>query len=110
MLLEYTNHEEEVVRSPAIRLVANQLYPLQALTESVLEYAFSMLQSLVSTNPPEDNKLDEGKADKLKEDTEMTEDAPEKSTGARDVSEAVIQRKLFLYFALCTKKHELLNK
>lgn len=63
----------------------------------------------IKTEPvePESESLEKrenGDTDEVKQE-EKQEDKPETSSG---LSELQIQRKLFLYFALCTKKHELL--
>lgn len=127
LLLEYTHHEDENIRSPAIRLVANQLYPLPALTQAIVEHASAQLSSVATTDGEKDADNDvtmqDGDSVKIKseptsEESKSDENGAEgKKEGEEDAekeakevfAEAEIQRKLFLYFALCTKKHELLT-
>lgn len=119
LLLDYTHHEDENIRSPAIRLVANQLYPLPALTQFIVEHAVSQLNSIATAPKDSDVAMEEStepvkiKAEPSEEGKPDENGAEGKKEGEADekeiFTEGEIQRKLFLYFALCTKKHELLT-
>jgi symplekin len=141
LLLDYTHHEDDAIRSPAIRLVANQLYPLPALTQDIVDHACEMLRSLaparsdsempdaelaqdaemqeadlkIKTEPGTDGEKrtenGERKAQESEDKKEGDGDKGEEKPGNEPqelFTEPQIQRKLFLYFALCTKKHDLL--
>jgi hypothetical protein len=63
LLLSYTHHEDEHVRSPAVRLVANQLYPLPALTQSIEENALEAVRTLTTVQIATPDGKDAGKED-----------------------------------------------
>ncbi|KAJ3682829.1 hypothetical protein LUZ60_013056 [Juncus effusus] len=77
----------EDVRMKAIRLVANKLFPMASISRNIEEFAREKLRSVINNIPT----------------TESSEDAESKG-----IAEA--QRCMSLYFALCTKKHALLNE
>lgn len=97
---------DESIRSPAIRLVTNKLYnPItqDAISLTIENFATSMLLSLKTEGKPDD--------DDDKESSTLDFDIFEKEYVAKesDIPEEEAKRRIFLYFSLCTKKHELLS-
>lgn len=82
LLLDYTNNEDEVLRGPAIRLVANKLFVecIGQVPQTIEEYATNTLKSAV------DNIM--------------------KSSSSDDVNR--LDRASLLLTALCGQKHDLL--
>ena len=73
-----------------------------------------MRETKIKAEPTDEEKSGEAKANgEKKEDSEDKKIDGDGDKPIRDVqemfSEGQIQRKLFLYFALCTKKHDLLT-
>lgn len=114
--LQSAVHHLEEVRMKAIRLVANKLYPISSLTQSIEDYAKEMLISVTSadrTNAVESQK--EHLNVSVSEDTvpkDVSSDTHQlntcESSSLSSVSE--MQRCMSLYFALCTKKHSLFRE
>ncbi|KAJ7553566.1 hypothetical protein O6H91_06G103400 [Diphasiastrum complanatum] len=139
MALQCAVHGLDDVRAKAIRLVANKLYPLDYVSQRIEEFATTMLLSVVDPQHPVDGrnnskdvegsesmqtaelKQQEG-GEKLEPDieqrttdaaaVEVTTDASlQKNSGTNsNVSMLEAQRCMSLYFALCTKKHSLLER
>ncbi|XP_038881528.1 uncharacterized protein LOC120073030 isoform X2 [Benincasa hispida] len=123
--LKSTVHLSEEVRMKAIRLVANKLYPILSISQRIEDFSKEMLLSAIN-----DLATDTADADGLV--SESHKDAhPEKSlieSGAisKDISSDIhpspisqadsslpiseAQRRMSLYFALCTKKHSLFRQ
>jgi len=103
MLLNYATHANENLRSPAIRLVTNKLFDMQILpiSQHIEQFASHSLMELVdkSEAPVEDDHL-------MEEDF----DSKTQQKGSKSESEEEVKRHLLLYFALCTKKFELLER
>eukprot|EP00250_Pteridium_aquilinum_P033702 c611_g1_i1 orf=440-4438(-) len=136
IVLKCTVHELEEVRTKAIRLVANKLYPLSYVSQSIEEYAKKMLHTVLldmggcSVNGTRDPAGDEvlqlqeshsdqgtgiGPSSKISNidqivtnDTTFEDDEQKVNKSLVSVQEA--QRCMSLYFALCTKKHSLLRE
>ncbi|KAI5061409.1 hypothetical protein GOP47_0023914 [Adiantum capillus-veneris] len=126
-------HELDEVRTKAIRLVANKLYPLTYVSQRIEEFAISMLHTVVGRDKMEDGvKKSVGhEALPRKQPIEQVvnggEDSSTKSTekratgrnavegdqyrgGKSHVTVGEAQRCMSLYFALCTKKVPLLRQ
>lgn len=114
--LQSAVHHLEEVRMKAIRLVANKLYPISSLTQSIEDYAKEMLISVTSadrTNPVESQKellnvnVSEGAVPK-----DVSSDTHHLNTCESSLLSSVpeMQRCMSLYFALCTKKHSLFRE
>ncbi|XP_031475162.1 uncharacterized protein LOC116247253 isoform X1 [Nymphaea colorata] len=98
--LQSAVHHLEEVRMKAIRLVANKLYPMSCISQTIEEFASEKLLSAV--NDLQTTLLGDGNSSKNTDGQLAASD---------DVSEALVseaQRCMSLYFALCTKKHSLL--
>ena len=98
MLLEFAKFRDDTIRSLAIRLIVNRLYlndtqSLQEISIFIEEFATTLLYELISLNPQ----------------SAMTDKTETKEEANKEVSEEEVRRYLFLYCALCTKKHELLS-
>uniref|UniRef100_A0A1D1XLC0 Symplekin n=1 Tax=Anthurium amnicola TaxID=1678845 RepID=A0A1D1XLC0_9ARAE len=128
--LQSAVHDLEEVRMKAIRLVANKLYPMSAIAGKIEEFANEMLLSVVDHFPAKEGSDTEGLIVALPKDadsgrhlnagppsgTVMTNEIPSDSqelcksqiVSSSSISEA--QRRMSLYFALCTKKHSLLQQ
>jgi symplekin len=125
-------HSIEEVRTKAIRLVANKLYPLSYLSQNIEEFATKKMLSVVDGLHTGDGMdIDESRAPVKEDDSQhnLSNGAPKirqasgitvvNSSGndrlgsvqsASNVSIAEAQRCMSLYFALCTKKHSLLQQ
>ena len=111
LLLQYTSHKDDLIRSPAIRLVSNRLYlPLSSdsLSLQIEQFAVQLLYSLLidapesiaSTPASIDTTVTDGNND--------TTNISTSTITSTSITEEEIKRRLFLYFSLTTKKHELL--
>ncbi|XP_030481305.1 uncharacterized protein LOC115698245 isoform X1 [Cannabis sativa] len=121
-------HHLEEVRMKAIRLVANKLYPVSSIAQSIEDFAREMLLSVI--NSDSSDKLDaEGPITERRKDPDperplnelqsmstnskdMPSDTHQSSTsqGASSLMVSEAQRCMSLYFALCTKKHSLFGQ
>lgn len=130
--LQSAVHSIEEVRTKAIRLVANKLYPLSYLSQNIEEFATKKMLSVVDGLHTGDGMdIDESRAPVKEDDSQhnLSNGAPKirqasgitvvNSSGndrlgsvqsASNVSIAEAQRCMSLYFALCTKKHSLLQQ
>ncbi|CAK9233640.1 unnamed protein product [Sphagnum troendelagicum] len=129
MALKCTVHESDDVRVKAIRLVANKLYPLTYLAEMIEEFATQSLLAVVDFKPTDAGQRDPMEIDSIRTtqgangdqhlgdgltlmDMTVVEDEnqqnPTKSSPVVSISDA--QRHMSLFFALCTKKHTLLQQ
>ncbi|PIA32259.1 hypothetical protein AQUCO_04500095v1 [Aquilegia coerulea] len=126
--LQSAVHHTEEVRMKAIRLVANKLYPISSITRQIEDFATEMLLSVENGQVTEgmdirestmevqkDSDLEKPTKEQLLASTAPKEMASDThlscsslSTSSSSISEA--QRRMSLYFALCTKKHSLLHK
>ncbi|CAA6661820.1 unnamed protein product [Spirodela intermedia] len=96
--LQSAVHHVEEVRMKAIRLVANKLFPMPSIAKKIEDFANDMLFSVVDQLTPREGPDSEGLP---------------KSSGTQTVSSSSVleaQRRMSLYFALCTKKHSLLQQ
>lgn len=129
--LQCAVHELDDVRTKAIRLVANKLYPLSYVSQSIEEFATKMLHSVVemgdgpkvlqdneaSSHEPRTIKAEEEGLDlettmndeQHGADGSILEEDQHKAIGST-VSVQEAQRCMSLYFALCTKKNSLLGQ
>ncbi|KAL5710209.1 hypothetical protein ACHQM5_020801 [Ranunculus cassubicifolius] len=120
--LQSAVHQTEEIRMKAIRLVANKLYPISGITQQIEDFASEMLLS-VKNSQDTDGMDDQEATTAVPKDCDLekppSETAPnEMSSGTRQscsppgtsssISEA--QRRMSLYFALCTKKHSLFRQ
>ncbi|XP_074263726.1 uncharacterized protein LOC141586415 [Silene latifolia] len=117
-------HPEDDTRAKAIRLVANKLYPLDYVSDSVEQYATNMLLSAVnaeasqsgSTGPKREDGVNldasvsgsQPSASGSFDDNLVKDELPASQTGV-SMSLGEAQRMISLYFALCTKKPDLLK-
>jgi hypothetical protein len=85
VVLGFSRRKEESLRSPAIRLITNKLFHLESLAGTIEMFATDLLNSMSEI---------QDEVEKEKE-TELDED---------------LQSKMLLYFALCTRKPELLER
>eukprot|EP00850_Spirogloea_muscicola_P005600 SM000026S08849 [mRNA] locus=s26:63028:70962:- [translate_table: standard] len=110
LALQCTTHEQEEVRTVAIRLVANRLHPLSYLTEDIEEFATKGL--LLAAHPPA--VIGDGaEAMQPEEDVNGTaEERRRRSAEPAGTSSAAAEalRHMSLFLALCSRKHSLLGK
>ncbi|XP_057851293.1 uncharacterized protein LOC131061569 [Cryptomeria japonica] len=134
--LQCAVHDLDEVRAKAIRLVANKLYPLDYISQNIEQFATKMLLSVVDAQqvsggthdssasdetcsrinkenvqkkmPNGEESVTEGKAFTIENTAEN--DSQQVTRHASTVSMAKAQRCMSLYFALCSKKHGLLQK
>lgn len=114
-------HSQDDIRGKAIRLVANKLFQLSYITESIEQYARSMLLSAVdqrasqtqSSQPRSTTQGTEGEDNSQLSEAGTsdidTKNAESVTQSASSVSSAEAQRLISLFFALCTKKPNLLQ-
>lgn len=123
--LKSTIHPMEEVRMKAIRLVANKLFPMSSISQKIEEFAIENLQCIVdivsalecrdadgSTPGLEKAHLEKNtSAGQLPLSLAHNEIASDGHSAESMLSSSVsaAQRRLSLYFALCTKKHSLLR-
>jgi symplekin len=130
MALKCTVHESDDTRAKAIRLVANKLYPLSFVAQSIEDFATASLLSVVnhqSVDAAERDSVEEennGKPESTNGDqrtsngvapmdTAGDDEAHQLSATARTsevLSLPEAQRCMSLFFALCTKRHALLRQ
>ncbi|KAG0626679.1 hypothetical protein M758_2G143300 [Ceratodon purpureus] len=129
MALKCTVHESDDTRAKAIRLVANKLYPLNFVAQSIEDFATASLLSVVdhqSGDAAERETVEEDNSGKTEltngdqrtsngaapMDVTVDEEAHQPTTTARssEVTLSEAQRCMSLFFALCTKKHALLRQ
>ncbi|KAF3331746.1 Symplekin [Carex littledalei] len=84
-------HPLEEVRMKAIRLITNKLYSLVAISKRIEEFATEKLWSVVGSDPATDELNADSQQDPVLGITEA-------------------QQCMSLYFALCTKQHNLLHE
>eukprot|EP01018_Ginkgo_biloba_P004266 Gb_23976 [translate_table: standard] len=130
--LQSAVHSLEEVRTKAIRLVANKLYPLSYISQNIEEFATKMLLSVVdglqimNGMDIDESSIVENKdgnrqnlpngGQKRREASGITgENSAENDQlssiqNLTTVSITEAQRCMSLYFALCTKKHALLQQ
>ncbi|XP_078445318.1 HEAT repeat-containing protein isoform X2 [Wolffia australiana] len=119
--LQSTVHHSEEVRMKAIRLVANKLFPMSCISQKIEEFASEMLLSVVdqpiSREDPEHQTIskdvDSGKQAEAQPSVSVMKDekSPKIEPSGNQVSPvSEAQRRMSLYFALCTKKHSLLGQ
>jgi symplekin len=129
MALKCTVHESDDVRAKAIRLVANKLYPLTYVAQTIEEFAVQSLLAVVDLKQTDTGQGDSMDIDSIKAtqgangdqqsgnglapmDIAVVKDESQqniaKSSPALSISDA--QRCMSLFFALCTKKHALLQQ
>ncbi|KAJ1699001.1 hypothetical protein LUZ63_007513 [Rhynchospora breviuscula] len=89
--LESAVHSLEEVRTRAIRLVANKLYPMATISNKIEKFATEKLRSIVDSAPTTGGLNADSQQDPVLGITET-------------------QQCMSLYFALCTKKHNLLRE
>ncbi|XP_058110235.1 uncharacterized protein LOC131253301 isoform X3 [Magnolia sinica] len=128
--LQSAVHHLEEVRMKAIRLVANKLYPMPCIAKKIEEFASEMLLSVVhgcnvmegvDTEESTTAVQKEADSEKVAREGQPSASATTKefssdthqsgssqSISSSSISEA--QRCMSLYFALCTKKHSLLQQ
>lgn len=97
LLLRYAAHEDDAVRTLAIRLVSSKLLSVKELAPVIEKYASDQLHALAEKYPASQQ------GDVMTEIEDTT--APQ---SASNVNENEIKAHLLLYFALCSKRHELL--
>ncbi|KAK4359342.1 hypothetical protein RND71_021571 [Anisodus tanguticus] len=120
--LQSAVHHLEEVRMKAIRLVANKLYPLTSISQQIELFANEMLMSVSTVDHKADSNGD-GSDPALQKDSasEKPLEGPSFSVSSNTLhsstsgskspfSIAEGQRRLSLYFALCTKKHSLFGQ
>eukprot|EP00850_Spirogloea_muscicola_P022823 SM000313S11973 [mRNA] locus=s313:2624:10167:- [translate_table: standard] len=110
LALQCTTHQQEEVRTVAIRLVANRLHPLSYLTEDIEGYATKGL--LLAAQPPAEIR-DGLEAMEAEEDVNGTaEERRRRSAEPASASSAAAEalRHMSLFLALCSRKHLLLGK
>jgi hypothetical protein len=97
-LLRYASHEDDTVRTLAIRLVSSKLFAVKDLAPVIEKYASDQLQALVEKYP----------ASQQPQEAVLTEIEDTAASTSTSVNESEIKAHLLLYFALCSKRHELL--
>ncbi|XP_055812650.1 uncharacterized protein LOC129882403 [Solanum dulcamara] len=121
--LQSAVHHLEEVRMKAIRLVANKLYPLTSISQQIEHFANEMLMSVSTVDHKADSNGD-GSDPALQKDSasgKSSEEGPsfpvssnmfQSSTSGSKTPFSIAegQRRISLYFALCTKKHSLFGQ
>lgn len=121
--LQSAVHQLEEVRMKAIRLVANKLYPLSSISQQIELFANEMLMSVSTVDHKGDSNGD-GSDPELQKDSasgKPSEEGPSFSVSASTLQSSTSgsktpfsiaegQRRVSLYFALCTKKHSLFGQ
>ncbi len=97
LLLRYATHEDDTVRTLAIRLVSSKLFTVKDLAPVIEKYASDQMQALVEKYPASQQQ------------EVMTEIDEQSTHPSASVQESEIKAQLLLYFALCSKRHELLQ-
>lgn len=121
--LQSAIHQLEEVRMKAIRLVANKLYPISCITQQIEDFATEMLISVKNSQNAEGMDIQESNIEVQKDvvlekpmneaaskeiPTDSSQSSSALSTPSSSISEA--QRRMSLYFALCTKKRSLFRE
>ncbi|CAI9097243.1 OLC1v1033622C5 [Oldenlandia corymbosa var. corymbosa] len=128
--LKSATHLFEEVRDKALRLVVNRLYPLPSISQQIENFAREMLVSAAKSIPlVEKNEFSDGASAVPQEEPIMEKSSSElpsinasskeqsadnyqllvpQSTPASLLAEG--QRRMDLYFALCTKNHSLFRQ
>ncbi|XP_022151495.1 uncharacterized protein LOC111019424 [Momordica charantia] len=120
--LQSTVHLSEEVRMKAIRLVANKLYPIPSISQRIEDFSKEMLFSAISDLATDMTDAD-GSVSESHKDADPEKAVIESSAINKDISSdthpssisqpdsslpiSEAQRRMSLYFALCTKKHSL---
>ncbi|TYK29249.1 symplekin isoform X2 [Cucumis melo var. makuwa] len=123
--LQSTVHLSEEVRMKAIRLVANKLYPIPSISQRIEDFSKEMLLSAISDLATDMTDAD-GLASESYKDAHPEKSLVESSAISKDISSdthpssisqadtslpiSEAQRRMSLYFALCTKKHSLFRQ
>ncbi|KAF9608576.1 hypothetical protein IFM89_010008 [Coptis chinensis] len=123
-------HPQDDVRAKAIRLVANKLYPLGYVSENIEQFATDMLLSVVDQQAPDAETSQagyntQGMEENVGGQETSVSGSQNSETGASEndsmrgpqqvlqsfsnVSVSQAQRRMSLFFALCTKKPSLLQ-
>ncbi|KAH7422666.1 hypothetical protein KP509_12G019100 [Ceratopteris richardii] len=133
--LKCTVHELEEVRTKAIRLVANKLFPLTYISQAIEDFARKMLHTVLEMGVCNNNgvldssvsgvsQLQDSQADQVtgiglssrasvsdqSASIDMIVEDEEQKSGKVMFSVREAQRYMSLYFALCTKNHVLLHE
>lgn len=123
--LQSTVHLSEEVRMKAIRLVANKLYPIPSISRRIEDFSKEMLLSAISDRSTDMTDAD-GLIPESHQDAHPEKSLVESSAINKDISSdthpssisqadsslpiSEAQRRMSLYFALCTKKHSLFRQ
>lgn len=123
--LQSTVHLSEEVRMKAIRLVANKLYPIPSISQRIEDFSKEMLLSAISDRSTDTTDAD-GLIPESHQDAHPEKSLVESSAINKDISSdthpssisqadsslpiSEAQRRMSLYFALCTKKHSLFRQ
>ncbi|XP_040998005.1 symplekin-like [Juglans microcarpa x Juglans regia] len=129
IVLKCAVHSQDEIRARAIRLVANKLYQLSYISESIEQFAKNMLLAAVDQHISDIELSESGTEQRVKGEVESQETSTSGSqvsepgpsdnnfsrgmqsllpnTSTMSLSEA--QRLISLFFALCTKKPSLLQ-
>ncbi|KAL5559889.1 hypothetical protein UlMin_036100 [Ulmus minor] len=117
-------HSQDEIRAKAIRLVANKLYQLNYISENIEQFATQMLLSAVDNHSPGVENLQSDSTEQRAEgmvgsqetsvsDSQISESGNSENDsskkGGSTISLAESQRLISLFFALCTKKPNLLQ-
>ncbi|XP_022978075.1 symplekin isoform X1 [Cucurbita maxima] len=124
--LQSTVHLSEEVRMKAIRLVANKLYPIPSISQRIEDFSKEMLLSAISDLATDAADADGSVSESHKQDVHPEKSLIESSAVNKDISSdacpssisqadtslpiSEAQRRMSLYFALCTKKHSLFRQ
>ncbi|KAG9454622.1 hypothetical protein H6P81_007526 [Aristolochia fimbriata] len=120
--LKCSIHSQDDVRAKAIRLVANKLYFLAYASQDIEQFATDMLLSVVESQTSDQEPRSEGNIGseetsvsgsqnsdaRAPEGDSIKEVRPSSQTNS-NVSLSQAQRRMSLFFALCTKKPSLLK-
>jgi len=132
LLLRYTAHNNDLLRGPAIRLVISHLLPYTMFEPRIINFAKMLINTLLENKDKKHapkkqaastQGMDEEAKVKAEGDNQPTENTKnegnqnetttvETNKPARIVpekSEDDIKRRLILYFAVCAKKHEMIQ-
>eukprot|EP01114_Cavostelium_apophysatum_P016347 TRINITY_DN4626_c0_g1_i1.p1 TRINITY_DN4626_c0_g1~~TRINITY_DN4626_c0_g1_i1.p1 ORF type:complete len:1070 (+),score=251.71 TRINITY_DN4626_c0_g1_i1:69-3278(+) len=110
ILLNYTSHPSEIVRSAAIRLVANRLYTGQEdqISVTIERHARILLESLVHVVQIDETPMvTDERLEQLPDDSQLAK--TDVKSEQEKFSEEEAKCRVLLYFALCTRKEELVQ-
>lgn len=111
-VLEFTADLDPAMRSRAIRLTVNILYPLDFLREKIEMFADTLLRTAELKEELMSDSIKQEEMDEDDADWERDEEVPGLELGATKKPKLaeLLESRISLFMALCTKKHDLLSR